>query len=54
MGGQCLVKVFEKRSNKIKVWVYKIWPLNLIAMVLKIGPNEVFSITKEEEADNAY
>jgi hypothetical protein len=54
MGGQCLVIVLEKRSNKIKVWVYKIWPFNLIAMVKKFGPSEVFNITEEEKTNNAY
>jgi len=31
-----------------------IWPLNIIALVLKIGPSEVFSIIEEEESENAY
>ncbi len=39
------------KNENIKSWfkVYGIWPFNLITMVGKISPSDVFIATKEEE-----
>jgi hypothetical protein len=38
----------KKETIKSKFRVCKIWPLNLVTMVGKFSPNEVFTIAKEE------
>jgi hypothetical protein len=39
---------------KLGFRVYRIWPLNLVAMVRKFGPSDVFIIVKEEEHELSY
>jgi len=34
--------------------VCAIWPLNLVVIVGKFGPNEMFIGTKEEDHENSY
>lgn len=44
----------QKENIKSRFRVFRIWPLNLIAMVGKFGPSDVFITTKEEEHENSY
>jgi hypothetical protein len=48
-------KVLQSKKNKnsrFRVW--EIWPLNLVAMLGKFNPIEVFIATKDEVHENAY
>jgi hypothetical protein len=51
---KALLKSLKKETIKSGFKVCEIWPLNLIAMVGKVGPNEVFTISKEEGTNNSY
>jgi hypothetical protein len=44
----------QKENIKSKFGVFRIWPLNIIAMVGKFGTSDVFITTKEEEHENSY
>jgi hypothetical protein len=43
-----------KEAIKSRFRVCRIWPLNLATMVGKFALSEVFTIVKEEGAENAY
>jgi len=47
MGGQSFATIFEKKNIKFGFRVYKIWPLNYVAMAIKFGPSEVFTTVEE-------
>ncbi len=55
MGGQGLVTIFD-----IYIYIYigfrvcGIQPLNLLAIVGKFGPSEMFIATKEDDHENSY
>jgi hypothetical protein len=51
---KALLQSLKKKTIKLGFKVYGIWPLNLITMVGKFGPNKVFITTKEEGEKNAY
>jgi len=44
----------QKENIKSRFRVFRIWPLNLITMVGKLGPSDVFITTREEEHENSY
>jgi hypothetical protein len=52
MGGQSFTMSQKYIKSRCRVW--GIWPLNLVAMVGKINPIEVFIATKDEDHENAY
>jgi hypothetical protein len=52
MGGQGFAMSQKNIKSRFKVW--EMWPLNLVAMVGKFNPIQVFIATKDEDHENAY
>jgi len=46
---KALQSCLKKENMKLGFKVYRIWPLNLVAMVGKFGPSDVFTTVEEEE-----
>jgi hypothetical protein len=46
---KALQQSLKKENIKLGFRVYKIWPLNSIAMAIKFGPSEVFTIIEEKD-----
>ncbi len=42
----------KKENINSRFKVCAIWPLNLVAMVGKFGPNELFIVTKEADHES--
>lgn len=49
-----LQQSLKKQNIKFGFKVCKIWPLNFATMARKFGPNEVFTLAKEENPGNSY
>jgi len=44
----------KKENNKLRFRVSQIWRLNLVAIVGKFGPSDVFIVVEEEEHELSY
>jgi hypothetical protein len=51
---KALLESLKKETIKVGFKVCKIWPLNLVVMVGKFGPNEVFIATRKKGIKNSY
>jgi hypothetical protein len=51
---KALQQSLKNENIKSRFKVFGIWPLDLITMVGKIGPSDVFTVAKEEEHELSY
>jgi hypothetical protein len=51
---KALQQSLKNENIKSRFRVSGIWPLNLITMVGKFGPSDVFTVAKEEEHELSY
>ncbi len=51
---KALQKSLKTMNIKLAFRVSRVWPLNLVAMVKNFGPNDVFTIAKQEEHELSY
>jgi nitrate reductase NapE component len=51
---KALQQSLKKGNIKSRFRVFRIWPLNHVAMVGKFGPCDVFIATKEKEHELSY
>jgi hypothetical protein len=51
---KALQQSLQKENIKSRFKIFGISPLNLIAMVGKFGPSDVFAAPEKEEHENSY